>query len=77
MGLVFSRLTRKGLLNEQTVFWAPEVLPTVLSVSVSSSQASAQPIALDLTRLSPDELRQNADGWHAVLRFGGASIACG
>ncbi len=55
------------------MFWAPEVLPTVLSVSASSSQASAQPIALDLTRLSPDELRQNADGWHAVLRFGGAT----
>jgi hypothetical protein len=55
------------------VFWAPEVLPTVLSLSASSSQASGQPIALDLTRLSPDELRQNADGWHAVLRFRGAT----
>jgi hypothetical protein len=44
-----------------------------LSVSASSSQASAQPIALDLTSLSPDELRQNADGWHAVLRFDGAT----
>ena len=59
--------------HEQIVFWAPEVLPTVLSVGASSSQTSARPIALDLTRLSPDELRQNADGWHAVLRFGGAT----
>jgi hypothetical protein len=49
------------------------VLPTVLSVSASSSQASAQPIALDLTRLPPGELRQNTDGWHAVLRFGDTS----
>ena len=59
--------------HEQIVFWAPEVLPTVLSVRASSSHTSAQPIALDLTRLSPDELRQNTDGWHAVLRFGGAT----
>jgi len=35
-------------------------------------QASAQPIDLDLTRLTP-ELRQNTDGWHAVLRFGDAT----
>lgn len=59
--------------HEQIVFWAPEILPTVLSVGVSSSQTSAQPIALDLTGLSPGELRQNTDGWHAVLRFGGAT----
>ena len=44
-----------------------------MSVGASSSQTSAQPIALDLTRLSPGELRQNTDGWHAVLRFGGAT----
>jgi hypothetical protein len=44
-----------------------------LSVGASSSQISAQPIALDLTRLSPGELRQNTDGWHAVLRLGGAT----
>jgi hypothetical protein len=55
------------------VFWAPEVLPTVLSVGASSSQASAEPIALDLTGLSPTELRENTDGWHAVLRFGDTS----
>jgi hypothetical protein len=49
------------------------VLPTVLSVGASSSQISAQPIALDLTRLPPGELRQTTDGWHAVLRFGDAT----
>jgi hypothetical protein len=59
--------------HEQIVFWAPEILPTVLSVRASSSQISNQPIAIDLTRLSPGELRQNTDGWHAVLRFGGAT----
>ena len=65
---------RKLLLREALLLpQSPEVLPTVLSLSASSSQASAQPIALDLTRLSPDELRRNADGWHAVLRFGGAT----
>jgi hypothetical protein len=44
-----------------------------LSVRTSSSQASAQPIALDLTRLSPGELRRTTDGWHAVLRFDSAT----
>ena len=39
----------------------------------TSSHASVQPIALDLTRLSPAELRLNTDGWHVVLRFGGAT----
>ena len=59
--------------HEQIVFWAPEILPTVLSIGASSSQTSAQPIALDLTRRPPGELRQNTDGWHGVLRFGGAT----
>jgi hypothetical protein len=36
-------------------------------------QSSTQPIALDLTKLSPAELRQNTDGWHAVLRIDGAT----
>lgn len=44
-----------------------------MSVGASSSHASSPPIALDLTRLSPAELRPNADGWHAVLRLGGAT----
>jgi hypothetical protein len=44
-----------------------------LSVGASSSYVSAQPIFLDLTKLSPGELRQNNDGWHAVLRFSGAT----
>ena len=55
------------------MFWAPEVLPTVLSVSASSSHTLARPIALDLTGLSPAELRQNTDGWHAVLRIDGVT----
>ena len=59
--------------HEQLVFWAPEVLPTVLSVGATSSHTSARPIALDLTRLSVEELRQNTDGWHAVVRFDGAT----
>jgi hypothetical protein len=30
-------------------------------------------MTLDLTKLSPRELRQHTDGWHAVLRFGGTT----
>lgn len=48
-------------------------MPTVLSVSIASSQTSAPPIALDLARLSTGDLRLSADGWHAVLHFGDAA----
>lgn len=44
-----------------------------MSVGRSSSQASGKPIALNLAKLSPGELRQNTDGWHAVLRVDGAT----
>lgn len=37
------------------------------------SSPSEYPIALNLTRLSSDELRQNTDGWHAVVRLNGVT----
>ena len=42
-------------------------------MGASSSHTSARPIALDLARLSVEELRQNTDGWHAVVRLDGAT----
>lgn len=55
--------------DEQTIFWAPEVLATVVPVTVASvadRNSASQPL-LDLTA---SQVRRAADGWHAVLRIG-------
>ena len=57
--------------NEQTVFWAPEVLPTVLRIRDVNPQADTRPgTSLDIENA---ELRRAADGWHAVLQLEGAT----
>ncbi|MFX6318966.1 hypothetical protein ABTF97_19105, partial [Acinetobacter baumannii] len=54
---------------EQTVFWAPEVLPTVVPVRPVSHAVPQASVALDLGSLTDGQLRQGPDGWHAVLRL--------
>jgi hypothetical protein len=56
---------------EQTIFWAPEVLPTVIPVCPASHEAAAPHVSLDLSNLSEGQLRQGPDGWHAVLHLRG------
>lgn len=55
--------------DEQTIFWAPEVLATVVPVTVAlaADRSSASQPLLDLTA---SQVRRAADGWHAVLRIG-------
>ena len=55
--------------GEQTIFWAPEVLPTVVPVAATTSplKVTAPPPLLDL---AAGEVRRASDGWHAILRFG-------
>ncbi|MCA1530896.1 DUF2285 domain-containing protein [Bradyrhizobium yuanmingense] len=51
------------------MFWAPEVLATVIPVTVASTAdlvSASQPL-LDLT---VGQVRRAVDGWHAVLRIG-------
>ncbi len=71
-GLLFAADPRQSF-DTQTIFWAPEVLPTVLSVGSVRSSAAALRYDFDLSRLSATDLRRAADGWHAVLRLGGAT----
>ncbi|WP_100555222.1 DUF2285 domain-containing protein [Bradyrhizobium sp. UASWS1016] len=55
--------------DEQTIFWAPEVLAAIVPVAVASASdisSASQPL-LDLT---VGHVRRAADGWHAVLRMG-------
>lgn len=55
----------------QTIFWSPEVLPTVLRAAAATWTTFSRPCRLDLGKLSSADLRQASDGWHAVLRLGG------
>ena len=55
----------------QTIFWSPEVLPTVLRAAAATWTTFARPCRLDLSKLSSADLRQASDGWHAVVRLGG------
>ena len=57
----------------QTIFWSPEVLPTVLRAAAASRTTFSRPCHLDLSKLSSADVRQASDGWHAVLRLGGVT----
>jgi hypothetical protein len=57
--------------NAQSVFWAPEFMPTVLNVADTSWKAASPSYRLDLTTLSGNDLRQASDGWHALVRLKG------
>ena len=61
---------------EQTIFWAPEVLATVIPVRPAPVTPAliAGPhsrVRLDLGNLDHGQLRQAPDGWHAVMHLHG------
>jgi hypothetical protein len=56
---------------EQTIFWAPEVLPTVVPVRPALLVGAHSHVSLDLNDLNEGQLRQGPDGWHAVLHLHG------
>ena len=58
--------------DAQTIFWAPEVLPTVLRVGWRAAEYS-RPYDADVGELSSADLRRASDGWHAVLRLAGGT----
>nr|WP_271566542.1 DUF2285 domain-containing protein [Bradyrhizobium sp. CCBAU 11386] len=56
--------------EEHSVFWAPEVLPTVLAVRAANCIAPKS-YQLDFNNLPGSELRRAPDGWHAIVTLGG------
>ena len=56
----------QGSFGEQTIFWAPEVLPTVIPVAAITRRL-AFATSVCLCDLAAGELRQAPDGWHAVF----------
>lgn len=59
--------------NTQTIFWSPEVLPTVLRAAAANRTTFSRTCHLELSKLSSADLRQASDGWHAVLRLDGVT----
>jgi hypothetical protein len=58
-----------GSSQDQAIFWAPEVLPTIIPIVRSASDSSGT--VLSLTEISAGEIRQASDGWHVLLRIRG------
>lgn len=56
--------------DKQAVFWAPEVLSTVLPVRATNGMAPKS-YQLDVANLPGSELRRAPDGWHAIVPLGG------
>jgi hypothetical protein len=56
---------------EQTIFWAPEALPTIVPVRPTLLVGSHTYVRLDLGELKDSQLQQGPDGWHAVLHLRG------
>jgi Uncharacterized conserved protein (DUF2285) len=53
------------------VFWAPEVLPTVIPIRRAVPFGADTRVSLRLSELTAGELRQAPDGWYAVLYLRG------
>jgi hypothetical protein len=58
-----------GSSQDQTIFWAPEVLPTIVPIIRSTAAPSGN--VLSLVELSAGEIRQASDGWHVLLHVRG------
>jgi hypothetical protein len=58
-----------GSSQDQAIFWAPEVLPTIIPIVKSTAASNGN--ALGLVEMSAGEFRLASDGWHALLRIRG------
>ena len=58
-----------GSSQDQAIFWAPEVLPTVIPIVQSTAASNGN--TLGLAEMAAGEFRQASDGWHVLLRIRG------
>src|SRR3954454_5224371 len=57
--------------SEQTIFWAPEVLPTVVPIAATPSPPHKGDTPQPLLDIAAGQARRASDGWHAILCVGG------
>jgi hypothetical protein len=58
-----------GSSQDQAIFWAAEVLPTIIPIVRSTADSSNN--VLSLAEMSAGEIRQASDGWYVLLRISG------
>jgi hypothetical protein len=58
--------------DRQSIFWAPEVLSTVLSLRQFGAPSDLGQYGLDWTWIAAGELRHGPDGWHGIVLLAGA-----
>ena len=58
-----------GSSQDQAIFWAPEVLPTIIPIVRSASDSDGH--VLSRATMLSGEIRQTSDGWHVLLRIRG------
>ena len=66
VGHLLSPMTRRSF-QEQTIFWGPEALPTVMPVAVTAAPRSIGVVARPLLDLAAGQVRRAADGWPSAL----------
>ena len=59
--------------DQQSIFWSPETLSTVLRLRAVVAPPDSKRYDLDLKMLRRGQLRHAADGWHAILPLGGTN----
>ena len=55
---------------DQPIFWALDVLPTIIPIVPTDADSDAVGGGLSLTHLNAADIRQTTDGWYIVLRVG-------
>jgi hypothetical protein len=53
--------------QDQAIFWAPEVLPSI--IPIVPSLIGSEKNTLNLASVAAGTVRQGSDGWHVVLRI--------
>src|SRR5258708_17750948 len=70
-GCLFAADPQKAF-DRQPIFWAPEALPSVLSLRQIAPSRDIGHYDLDLTMLPGGEFRRAPDGWHSIVPLLGA-----
>src|SRR5882724_9431828 len=57
--------------DEQSLFWTPEVLPSVIPLIRARGEPVADGVSINFAGLRDADMRQVPQGWHVILRLRG------